>query len=141
MGFCLWASGEQTLLCIEVPMHCQFDSLRGQFTGFGSCLLASGEQTLLCIELHTRLGLNCVCSFRSTQCSLLLVIVSWFGSSPHSKAVTWLTNRHQAAGEHTMLSYSTAYAIGSCSWFNSGLDQVCTARPSCGLQIATRHPV
>ena len=65
------------------------------------------------IQRHTRLGLNCVCSFRSTQCSLLLVIVSWFGSSPHGKAVTWLTNCHQASqGAHNPQLFNSI-------WFNS----------------------
>jgi hypothetical protein len=95
--FCLWVSWDQTLLGNEVCIHCQFNSLRDRFTGFGSRLWASGKQSLLCIEMHTRLGLSCVCSFRSTQCSLLLVFASWFGSSPHSKAITWLTNHHQAS--------------------------------------------
>ena len=51
--------------------------------------------------------------FRSTQCSLLLVIVSWFGSSPHGKAVTWLTNCHQASqGAHNPQLFNSI-------WFNS----------------------
>ena len=112
LGFCLWALGDQTLLGNKVCMHCQFNSLRDWFTGFGSCLWMSGKQTLLCAEMHTQFGLNCVCSFRSTQCSLLLVIVSRFGSCPHGKAVTWLTNRHQASrGSHRAQLFDSI-------WFN-----------------------
>ena len=146
MGFGILPLGIRgsTLLGNEVRMHCQLNSLRDRFTGFGSDLWASGKQTLLCIEMHTRLGLKCVCSFSGQPSAahfghrFLALGLDQVRTARLSRG-SLITIRHP--GDHTMLCYPTTYAVGSCTWFSSGVDQVRTARPSCGVQIATRHPV
>ena len=112
-GSYLWASGKQTLLCIE--MHTRLGlKCACSFSGSGQPSAAHfGHRFLV-------LGLDQVRTARLSR-----------GSQ--------ITIRHP--GDHTMLSYPTTYAVGSRTWFNSGVDQVRTARPSCGVQIATRHPV
>jgi len=137
MVFGSWDSGflplgvrGSTLLGNEVRMHCQLNTLWDRFTGFGSYLWASGKQTLLCIEMHARLGLKCASSFfrfRSTQCSSLWssILGSWFGSSPHGKAVTWLTNHHQASrGPHNAQLFKYL-----CSWLMHLVQFWCGSSP------------
>ena len=57
LGFRLWASGEQTLLGIELCILFQVNSLRGSVHGIQD--FASGRAA------STHCSVNCVCSFRS----------------------------------------------------------------------------
>ena len=137
MGFVILPLGVwgSTLLGNEGRMHCQLNSLRDRFTGFGSYLWVSGKQTLLCTEMCSFSGQPSAAHFGHRFLVLGLDQVRMARLSRGSQ----ITIRHP--GDHTMLSYPTTYAVGSRTWFNSGVDQVRTARPSCGVQIATRHPV
>ena len=57
LGYRLWASGEQTLLGIELCILFQVNSLRGPVHGIQD--FASGRAA------STYCSVNCVCSFRS----------------------------------------------------------------------------
>ena len=65
--------------------------------------------------------------FRSTQCSSLWssILGSWFGSSPHGKAVTWLTNHHQASRG----SHNAQLSNYLCSWFMHLVQFGCGSSP------------
>ena len=130
-GFCLWASVKHTLLS-ELCMQFQVNSLRGSVHGNRDFRLwAPGDQTLLGIELCMQfLG-----QFITGIGSRVSVLAS---GRPGSKHCTALKCTHGPD--------STAYAVSgqpSAAYFWSlflGLDQVRTARPSRGSQIAIRHP-
>ena len=57
LGFCLWASGEQTLLGIELCILFQVNSPRKSVLGIQD--FASGRAA------STHCSVNCVCNFRS----------------------------------------------------------------------------
>ena len=109
-GSCLWASGKQTLLCIE--MHTRLGlkcvcSFSGQpsATHFGHRFLVLGLDQVRTARLsrgsqitirhpgdHTMLSYNYLCSW------FMHLVQFWCGSSLHSKAVMWRTNCHKASG-------------------------------------------
>ena len=92
MGHCLWASGEQTLLSIELRIQFQLNSLWRSFHGIQD--FASGIRIWDVASGHPgikhRLALNCVCSFLG---QFITGIGSW-----DSGFCLW------ASGKHTVLS-------------------------------------
>lgn len=69
LGFCLWASGEQTLLGIKLCILFRVNSLRGSVHGIQD--FASGRAA------STHCSVNCVCSFSGQLGSWDLEFCLW----------------------------------------------------------------
>ena len=143
--FCPWASGDKH--CLATKCVCIANSIHYGIGSRDSVLTSGRPGSKHCSALKCMHGsdsnAHAVFQVQVNPVQLTLVIDSWF--------LVWIKSARQ--GCHvahkspsgipgtTQCSVITTYAVGLCTWFNSGVDQVCTARPSCGVQIATRHPV